>query len=170
MHLRPGGQLMSNWWLEARPCPLLSLSSMAKEHIVCSWVMTRSMPIVASFQQCTNALSNGRETTSKWFWLTRPWVWWQLIQPIRSLKIVNASLEESGKEASSRSTMNVNSWSKQSALRVYFSDSFCWLLRIGWTLLFWVHQNMDVLFQGVEFGFNCIILWRSLTDDDFWSS
>jgi hypothetical protein len=40
-----------------------------------------------------------------------------------SLKITNASLEGFGKEVSSSSMMNTNNRSKQSALRVYFSDS-----------------------------------------------
>ena len=124
-------QLISNWWLEVRPYLLLSLSLTIKEHTICSWAVTGSTQIVASLQRCTNALSNGKEITLKWFRLTCLWVWQQLIQHIGSLKTAIASLVESRKEASSRSMMGINSRSNQSALRVCFNDSSGRLLQIG---------------------------------------
>jgi hypothetical protein len=110
MHLRPEGQLTSNWRLGVKLCRPLSSSLMVKEHIVCSLVVTGSTLIVASLRQCTNALSNGKEKMLRWFKPTPLYVWRLLIQRIGNLKSMSASLVESRKEASSGSTMNVNSW------------------------------------------------------------
>jgi hypothetical protein len=53
--------------LMIRSKTIVTTSSMVKGCIVCPWVVTGSMPIVAFLQQCTNASSNGKETMSRWF-------------------------------------------------------------------------------------------------------
>jgi hypothetical protein len=84
--------------------------------------------IPSTMHQC---LIQCRKTTLRWFKPIHPLASQLLIQPTRSLKIVNASLVDSRKEASSRSMMNVNSRSKQSALKVYFNYFFSWWLWNG---------------------------------------
>ena len=95
-------------------------------------------------------------------------MWQQPIQHAVNSKTVNASLARSGNEASLGSTMNINSRSKQSALRVYFDDSFSWSLQNGKHCPYdLICQNIAILFQGVEIGFKRISILKELDSQRF---